>query len=294
MKFMAPDDFNRDKSGKAETERSFGLGVPCSRVRVGGSVRRHAPEFSTQASRLGRHRSALRRGRHSADSDTPGGQISVAAAGLDPRYITRDPLGCAFHLPGRNGIAIDVGEVGVLDRPGLDACLRGCHGLACLRREASSIPDLGLRFDCGGTSRASRVLRINRRPSGHHSSIISRSRFGDVSGVHPPTARKRSVSAPGDGYDLLLASGHLRLHRVRNVQSGPRLDGRTAVSIFLPGSSISVVAIFAFNRAVASLDPKAAAAIIALVPVAVAVFANRGVRRIPVFIFVRCRHGHRR
>ena len=36
---------------------------------------------------------------------------------------------------------------------------------------------------------------------------------------------------------------------------------------------MSVVASFAFNRAVASLGPRAAAAIVALVPVAVTVFA---------------------
>jgi drug/metabolite transporter (DMT)-like permease len=39
------------------------------------------------------------------------------------------------------------------------------------------------------------------------------------------------------------------------------------------GLLMSVVAVFAFNRAVASLGPKAAAAIIALVPAAVAIFA---------------------
>ncbi len=36
---------------------------------------------------------------------------------------------------------------------------------------------------------------------------------------------------------------------------------------------MSVVAVFAFNRAVASLGSKAAAAVIALIPVAVAAFA---------------------
>jgi drug/metabolite transporter (DMT)-like permease len=39
------------------------------------------------------------------------------------------------------------------------------------------------------------------------------------------------------------------------------------------GVLMSVVAVFAFNRAVASLGPRAAAAVIALVPVTVAVFA---------------------
>jgi drug/metabolite transporter (DMT)-like permease len=39
------------------------------------------------------------------------------------------------------------------------------------------------------------------------------------------------------------------------------------------GFLMSVVASFAFNRAVASLGPRAAAAIVALVPVAVTVFA---------------------
>lgn len=39
------------------------------------------------------------------------------------------------------------------------------------------------------------------------------------------------------------------------------------------GLLMSVIAVFAFNRAVASLGPNAAAAVIALVPVAVTVFA---------------------
>jgi drug/metabolite transporter (DMT)-like permease len=55
------------------------------------------------------------------------------------------------------------------------------------------------------------------------------------------------------------------------------LAGASAVELLFQslyqGLLMSVVAVFAFNRAVASLGPNAAAAVIALVPVTVAVFA---------------------
>lgn len=57
------------------------------------------------------------------------------------------------------------------------------------------------------------------------------------------------------------------------------------------GLLMSVVAVFAFNRAVASLGPRAAAAVIALVPVTVTVFAIPFLR-IPVRSFVCHHHGY--
>ena len=194
---------------------------------------------------------------------------------MDTGHTARDPVGRAIYFPGRNGITTDLGDIGVLDRAGLDARVRGHHGLACLRREAPSAANLRLRADCSRTCSARRDVRIRQGPSGYTRACVSRCRRGGVAGIHAPTARKRSVAASGDGLDLLWSAV---VFVAVYAASEPSSLARASVAELLfqslsQGLLVSVVAVFAFNRGVASLGPKAAAAVIALVPVTVAVFA---------------------
>jgi len=142
-------------------------------------------------------------------------------------------------------------------------------------RTATQAANIRIYPDCSRALGPDLRLCVDRRSPKCSRSPDPHCRGGDVGRLYAPPARKRADSTSGCGIDLFWSAiFYLPIYVGFSLSNLRYASGRELLFQSLyQGFMMSVVAIFAFNCAIASLGFRAAAAIVALVPATAAVLA---------------------